>query len=100
MEIPTPQSLVDARLYDSEADVMRDALRYLLRARPDLRINLAVYRYATEDISLAKAAHLAGVSWHTMRDILRERGVSLRLGTETIDEARMEVQTLADHLRA
>lgn len=100
METPTPQSLVEARLYDSEADVVRDALRYLLRARPDLRVNLAVHRYTTEDISLAKAAHLAGVSWPTMRDILRERGVPLRLGPETIDEARQEVQVLEEHFGA
>lgn len=94
----TPQSLVAAQLYESEAAVVQDALRYLLRARPDLRINLAVYRYTTEDLSLAKAAQLAGVSWPTMRDILRERGVTLRLGPETVDEAHQEIQALAAHL--
>jgi predicted HTH domain antitoxin len=98
METPTPQSLVDARLYESEADVMRDALRYLLRARPDLRINLAVHRYTTEDLSLARSAHLAGVSWPEMRDILRERGIPLRLGPETVDEARQEGRAIDEHL--
>ena len=38
------QDLVAARLYESEDAVMNDALRHLLRARPDLRISLAVYR--------------------------------------------------------
>jgi predicted HTH domain antitoxin len=92
MEIPTPQSLVEARLYASEAEVIQEALRYLLRARPELRINLAVHRYTTEDISLAKAAGLAGVSWPAMRDILRERGIPLRLGPETIEAARQELK--------
>ncbi len=100
MDAPTPQSLVEARLYESEADVIRDALRYLLRARPDVRINLAIHRYTTEDISLARAAHLAGVSWPTMRDILRERGVPLRLGPDTLDEARQELQAIEEHLGA
>jgi predicted HTH domain antitoxin len=100
MEIPTPRSLVEARLYESEAEVVRDALRYLLRARPDMRINLAVHRYTTEAISLARAAHLAGVSWPEMRDILRERGVPLRLGPETIEEARQELQAIEAHFGA
>jgi len=57
------QDFVKARLYESEDEVVRDALRHLLRARPDLRIQLAVHRYQTEGLSLAKAASLAGVSW-------------------------------------
>lgn len=50
------QDLVDARLYDSEADVIQDALHHLLRSRGDLRIQLAVHRHHTEGISLAMAA--------------------------------------------
>jgi len=95
----TAQDLVEARLYESEDAVIRDALRHLLRARPDLRINLAIHRYQTEEISLAKAAALAGVSWPQMREILVERGVVLRLGPETPDDAREEVQALRDHGR-
>jgi hypothetical protein len=34
---------------------------------PQLRIELAVHQYQTEDISLAKAAHLAGISYDNTR---------------------------------
>ncbi len=91
------QDLVAAHLYASEEAVMQDALRLLLRERSDLRIGLAVYRYEHEDISLAKAAALAGVSWPQMREILVERGVQPRLGPETLEEARAEVQALRDN---
>jgi predicted HTH domain antitoxin len=65
--------------------------------RADLRIQLAVHRYQTEEISLAKAASLAGVSWAQMKDILVERGIQPRLGPETIEEAEEEVRTLRDY---
>jgi predicted HTH domain antitoxin len=91
------QDLVDARLYDSEEDVIQDALRHLLRSRADLRIQLAIYRYRTEEISLAKAASLAGVSWAQMKDVLLEQGIRPRLGPETLEEAQQEVQTLQDY---
>lgn len=92
----TVHDLVAARLYDSEAAVVQDALRHLLRARPDLRMNLAIHRYQTEAISLARAASEAGVSWAQMREILFERGVPLRLGPETLEEAKNEAQTLRE----
>lgn len=91
---------VTARLYEREDDVIQDALRYLMRARPDLRIRLAIYRYTNdEDLSLAKAAQLAGVSWAQMKDILMERGIQPRLGVETVEEANYEIETLREYFK-
>jgi predicted HTH domain antitoxin len=86
--------LVAAQLYESEQAVIEDALRHLLRARPELRLQLAVHRYQTEAISLARAARLAGVSWAQMRDVLLERGVRPRLGPETVADAEREAAAL------
>ncbi len=94
------QDFVEAKLYDTEEDVIQDALRHLLRGRPDLRIQLAIFRYQTEQISLAKAANVAGVSWAQMKEILLERSIQPRLGSETIEEAQAEVQALRDHFEA
>ncbi len=89
--------LVKAGIYQSEDEVNRDGLRHLLRARPDLRIKVAVHRYQTEDISLGKAAELAGVSWEQMREILLEHGIQPRLGPDTIEEIEEEIQVLRKH---
>jgi len=94
------QDLVKARLYESEDEVIQDALRHLLRARPDLRIQLAVHRYQTEGLSLAKAASLAGVSWAQMKEILLERRIQPRLGPDTLDEAEQEARTLREYFQA
>lgn len=98
MRPPEPRDLVEARLYDDEAAVIQDALRHLLRARPEARIQLAVHRYQTEELSLARAAELAGVSWAQMREILVEKGVSPKLGPESPEDAEAEVRTLGDFL--
>ena len=94
------QDFLDARLYESEEDVIQDALRHLLRSRADLRIQLAVHRYQSEEISLAKAATLAGVSWAQMKDILLEKGIQPRLGAETIEDAQQEVEALRAYFEA
>lgn len=96
----TPESLVEAELYQSEEAVIQDALRHLLRSKPELKIRLAVHRYRQGGISLEKAANLAGVSWAQMKDILMENGVPLRLGPETVDDALDEARTLRDALES
>jgi predicted HTH domain antitoxin len=86
--------LVSAGLCEDEKDVVQDAMRALLSERPQLRIELAVHRYRSEEISLAKAAALAGVSWERMREILLSRGLQPRLGPETEEEAYEEIQAM------
>ena len=92
-----PKTLVAARLYPSQEAVIEDALRSLLQEKPQLRIAVAVYRYQTEAISLAKAAHLAGVSFDRMKKILLSRGVQPRLGLMDDAEITEEVTNL-EHL--
>ena len=94
MEAWRAKDFVSAGLYDDERAVIQDAVRALLAEKPQLRLEIAVYRYRAEDISLAKAAALAGVSWERMREILLSRAVQLRLGSETEAEARQEIETL------
>jgi predicted HTH domain antitoxin len=88
------QDLVDAKLYDSREAAIEDAVRHLLRSRPDLRIQVAIHRYLNESLSLAVAANIAGVSWLQMKEILIERGIPPRLGPDTIAEAQDEVESL------
>lgn len=89
------QDLVQARLYESEDQVIHDALRHLLLDKPDLRIQVAIHRYrANANLSLAQAAAIAGVSFERMKELLAQHSVPLRLGPVDVAEARAEVETL------
>jgi predicted HTH domain antitoxin len=85
------QVLVDAGIYPDADAAVREALRVLWQERPSIRIDVAAHQYQTEPISIARAAAIAGVSFDRMKDILAERGIEIRLGPETIEEARNEV---------
>jgi hypothetical protein len=66
-----------------------------------LRILVAVHRYRTdEELSLARAAAIAGVSLERMKEVLERQGVPLRLGPASIEEARSEGATLEEWLNA
>jgi predicted HTH domain antitoxin len=89
------QDLVKAQLYESEDQVIQEAFRYFLLNRPDLRVLVAVYRYRVDpELSLARAAAIAGVSLERMKEILDHHGVPLRLGPATVEQARAEAATL------
>lgn len=90
----TPQSLVQAGLYPDEQAVIQEALRVLWQERPQLRIDWAVHQYQTQNISLAKAAALAGVAFDRMKEILMQRGIQPRLGPETVAQAHQELQVI------
>lgn len=78
----TVQDFVDAKLYPDEEAVIQDALRHLLLANPEMKIQLAVHRYQKEGLSLAKAAKFAGMSLAQMKNVLVERGIPLRFDME------------------
>jgi predicted HTH domain antitoxin len=88
------QALVDAGVYPDVETAVQEALRILWQERPNIRIDVAVHRYRMEGLSIARAAALAGVCFDRMKEILVERGVPLRLGPETLEEARAELDTL------
>jgi predicted HTH domain antitoxin len=94
------EHFVAAGLYEDDEAVVQDAVRALLTEKPQLRLEVAIHRYRTEDLSLAKAAELAGVSWQRMREILLSRGVQPRLGPDSEEEALEEVEALRRHLDA
>lgn len=89
--IVSPKELVEAGIYPDEKTAMEEALRILWRERPQLRIDWAIYQYSKRQISLARAAALAGVSFDRMKELLVDRGQPLRLGHAFVEEVRREL---------
>jgi predicted HTH domain antitoxin len=92
------KALISIGIYQSEDEVIQDALQHLLQAHPDYRLKVAIYRYRLDDISLGKAADIAGVSMEGMKQALIDNGVQPRLGPRTVEEAQSEVRNIRGHM--
>jgi predicted HTH domain antitoxin len=90
----TAQSLVEANLYPNQDAVIQDALRSLLHEKPQLRVELAIHSYQRQEISLAKAAYMARMSFDQMKELLLNRGIDNRLGPRGEEEARQEIKNM------
>ncbi len=68
--------LVEQGVYKDRESLLRDALRSLLRSKPELRQRLAVELYARGKVSLSRAAEISGSDIENFKELLREKGVS------------------------
>ena len=91
--------LIQSGLYPNQQEVVRDALRSLLLTHPHYKIEVAIEAYDDGEVSLAKAGELAGLNYEEMKEVLVQRGVKLRLGPETKDDALEEVRAIREALR-
>ncbi|EMA56997.1 UPF0175 family protein [Halorubrum kocurii] len=85
------EGAVEAGVFGGKSDALREFVREYFEAHENERIAAAVALYERERISLGDAARLAAVDRWTMREILREHDVELRLGLGNDDDVAEEV---------
>ena len=69
-------ALVESKLYPNREEIIRDAFRALLKAKPNLKIKNAIALYLSDEVSFSRAAELAGLCSKELKSILTERGIS------------------------
>jgi len=69
------KALVSGGYYPSKLDVIKDAVKSLFRENVELNINAAIELYRKGEVSLSKAAEIAGVTTIEFKEILGKRGI-------------------------
>jgi predicted HTH domain antitoxin len=89
------EAVVKAGYYSSKSEVVKDALELLFETRKELRIASAVEMYKNGDISLGKAAEIAGVMIVEFKELLASRGIyrELEADLQKMDE---KIRSLSD----
>ena len=86
------EGAVEAGVFGGKSDALREFARTYFEEHENQRVAAAVALYEREAIPLGDAARLADVDRWTMRDILREHGVKLRLGLTDEADAEYEAE--------
>jgi predicted HTH domain antitoxin len=68
-------AIVRAGCFASEAEALREAVHTLFAVKPHLRLEAAIRRYLDEEITLARAAELAGITRWRLQELLAQRGI-------------------------
>ena len=71
-----PRVLVP-KYYNSVDNLVEDAFRALLNLKPGLKVEMAIELYLREEISLSRAAEIAGMDIEDFKEILKVRGLKV-----------------------
>lgn len=86
--------LVGIGKYPGKKELMEDAFRALLRAKPELKMDLAVELYKKKEISLSKAAEISGLNVEDFKELLRERGIKISIPAIPSEDIDKEVERI------
>ncbi|MEP7341658.1 MAG: UPF0175 family protein [Acidobacteriota bacterium] len=87
-------AMVRAGCFGNEAEALREAVQMLLAVKPQLRMEAAIRRYLDEEITLGRAAELAGVTRWRFQELLALRGVQITLEAAPAKELDEAVERL------
>lgn len=90
-------ALVKSGYYSSKSDVVKDALRYMLDNKKNLRVAAAVELYKSGEVSLGKAAEMTGLGLVEFKDILASQGYERVLKASKKDVKKAD--TLIEKIR-
>jgi len=88
--------LIDQGIFEDEESLKNSAYRSLLTMRPELKAEIALSLYKGEEISLGRAAEIAGLSREELKEILASRGIERRIPSLSSEEVEAGVRRLLD----
>lgn len=88
------EALIRAGYYSNKSEVVRDALRNFFENKAQLRLAAAIEMYRKGDVTLSKAAEIAGMNFFEFKEILIERGIKIVSPGKSKDELEKGVELI------
>jgi len=82
--------------YENKSELIKDALRALLRAKPELKRDVAVELYTKKEVSLSRAAEICGMNMEDFKELLKERGIKTAVPSISVEEIDKEVERILE----
>ena len=88
--------LVSVGKYPNREELIKDALRALIRSKPELKRDVAIELYKEKGVSLPRAAEISGLNIEDFKEILREKGIKISLPHIAREELDREVESILE----
>lgn len=88
--------LIERGIFKDEESLKASAYRSLLTLRPELKVEMALSLYEREEISLGRAAEIAGLSREEFKEIMASRGIERQIPLRSPEEVEVGVQQLLE----
>ncbi len=95
---PKADALLKARLYLNAEAARQQAASIWLAVTPKLRVEAAVDLFSSNEVSLERAAEIAGLNRWAFHELLIRRGIKIVVDTAPVAELEAGVNALRKHL--
>lgn len=85
------RAVVQAGIFSSEEEALREAVSTLFAVKPALRQEAAIELFKSGEISLGRAAEMAGLTRWRFQDVLAHRGIRIETDADSRDELEQQV---------
>jgi predicted HTH domain antitoxin len=92
-------AVVRAGCFPSEEEALREAAQTLFAVNPHLRREAAIRRYLDEQITLGRAAELAGMTRWRFRELLAQRGIRMEIEARVPKDLDESVERIRNRRR-
>lgn len=87
-------ALVKGGYFNSKSSFIEEAIKYTLTNRGDLKLNAAVEMYLSREVSLGRAAELAGLSIFEFKEILKARGIKIIIDAPSSEDINRQIKQM------
>ena len=91
-------ALVKAGIFRSKTEVVKEALRLLFATRPQLSVEAAVQLYREGEVTLGRAAEIAGITRWEFETLLADRGITRSVTSDPTEALERQVERLQPRL--
>ncbi|MDI6794430.1 MAG: UPF0175 family protein [bacterium] len=88
------QAVIHAGYFKNKEEVIKEALSTFFAVKPELRLEAAIGLYKEGEITLSRAAEIAGLTIWRFKDILINRGIFIATPSFTKKELDKQIEEL------
>lgn len=88
--------LVRIGRYPGKKELIEDAFRALLRAKPQLRRDVAIELYRKNEVSISRASEICGLNLEDFKELLRENGIKISVPSIPAEKINEEVERILE----
>jgi predicted HTH domain antitoxin len=87
-------ALVKAGIFRNKTEAIKEALRLLFVIRPQLSVEAAIQLYKEEEVTLGRAAEMAGITRWEFETLLADRGIERSVTCDPAEDLDRQVERL------
>jgi predicted HTH domain antitoxin len=91
-------ALVKAGIFRNKAEGIKEALQLLFATRPQLSVEAAIQLYREGEVTLGRAAEIAGITRWEFETLLVDRGIARSVTSDPTQELERQVKRLQQEL--